>query len=411
MQTLVIRLPRADDPSKVAQWVIVDAAGMPVSAPANGTLTEAAPFAAGCAVIALISGMDVVLAEPELPVKNAAKLAQIAPFALEDQLAGNVEDHHFVIGKRSANSTRTPVAAVTHERMQSAVESLQAAGIQPDKVIPDTALLPVTANGLTVVVEKGCIYTQRGEHPAAVLDVEPLIEGLQLALASGADAHEHVILYITPAEYEQDQDLIEGLREFTASLQVKLLANDALPLLAAAAATQPAMNLLQGKYAPHSPLQFSLGPWKIAAALAGVLVAMHLGSNLYHLRQLTGEEKRLDASLAQTFSQVMPGVKLVDPRAQVQGRLNSLRAGANASGLLQGLSSLGEALAQAPGARLEALVYGTNTLDLRITAPNVDALDRIQHAATERGLTAKIQSATPRDNRVDGRLQLKSPGA
>jgi general secretion pathway protein L len=40
----------------------------------------------------------------------------------------------------------------------------------------------------------------------------------------------------------------------------------------------------------------------------------------------------------------------------------------------------------------------------------VDALDRIQHAATERGMNAVIQSATPRDSKVEGRLQFKTTG-
>ena len=74
------------------------------------------------------------------------------------------------------------------------------------------------------------------------------------------------------------------------------------------------------------------------------------------------------------------------------------------------LGVLGEALAQAPGASVEALSYRDNATDLRVLAPSVDALDKIQHVVSERGLSAEIQSANPRDSKIEGRLKLRQPG-
>jgi type II secretory pathway component PulL len=74
------------------------------------------------------------------------------------------------------------------------------------------------------------------------------------------------------------------------------------------------------------------------------------------------------------------------------------------------LAALGEALGQAPGTDMEALSYRDNTTDVRLLAPSVDSLDKIQHTATERGLTAEIQSATPRGAKVEGRLKFKRSG-
>ncbi|WP_348240678.1 hypothetical protein, partial [Salmonella enterica] len=61
---------------------------------------------------------------------------------------------------------------------------------------------------------------------------QPLIEALQLALASGEESREHVTIYVDVDVYERERDLLEGLREFTASLQMKLLPDGALSLLA-----------------------------------------------------------------------------------------------------------------------------------------------------------------------------------
>jgi len=127
--------------------------------------------------------------------------------------------------------------------------------------------------------------------------------------------------------------------------------------------------------------------------------------------KLGEEEARLDAEISAAFSQALPGAREVDARAQVEAWIAQLRGSGVTGGLMAGLGTLGAAMAQAPEASVEALSWRTNTLDLRVLAPDVEALDRIQHAAAERGMDAEIQSATPRDSRVEGRLQFRSPGA
>ena len=125
MESLVIRLPEAEDAP--ASWLVVDAAGARLSAVQTGPLTLASSLAAGKRIIVLVPGVDVLLAEPELPVRGSAKLAQVVPFALEENLAEDVDEMHFAIGRREAARTGTPVAAVSHARLRGWLERLRAA--------------------------------------------------------------------------------------------------------------------------------------------------------------------------------------------------------------------------------------------------------------------------------------------
>ena len=77
--------------------------------------------------------------------------------------------------------------------------------------------------------------------------------------------------------------------------------------------------------------------------------------------------------------------------------------------MLATIGTLAEAIGRTPGTNVEALSYRDRTIDLRVLAPSVDALDQIRHFAAERGMTATIQSAAPRDSKYEGRMQFKSP--
>ena len=163
-----------------------------------------------------------------------------------------------------------------------------------------------------------------------MLDVQPLIEALQLALAAGDDAREHVTIYLTDDAYERDRDLFEGLREFTASLQLKLLPDGPLPLLAATHCRARRSTCCRAVTRSRAGSTLSFQPWRYAAALAAAFVLLHFGLKIWQFMDLKRTEARLDGEIAQIFQQAMPGAPLPDPisaRKQVEQRLNALRGG------------------------------------------------------------------------------------
>ncbi|MFC4307538.1 type II secretion system protein GspL [Steroidobacter flavus] len=397
-----------------AEWLLVDSSGARRGNVSWGSLNDAAEQSRTHKTIVLVPGTDVLLAEPVLPVKSSgAKLAQVVPFALEEHLAVDVEDMHFAVGKRGS-AAGTPVAAVARARMDEWVDLLKAVGLSTDTIYAETAVLPTVTGAVAVLIDGKRLYVRRENQPGTVIEVEPLIEALQMALASGEESREHVTIFVSEEDYERERELLEGLREFTASLQLKLLPDGPLPLLATNILHSGAVNLLQGPYAAKTKLNVSFAPWRYAAILAAVFVAAHVGVKSWQYFHYKKVESVLDAQIAETFQQALPGAPVPDPleaRRQVEQILGQLRGTGPTSGMLTTLAMLSEAMAQAPNTNIEALSYRNNVTDLRVLTPSVDSLDKIRQIAGERGVTAEIQSTNPRDQKVEGRLQFKKAGA
>src|SRR3981081_4010980 len=137
---LLLRLPRT--PEEPATWLVADARGAPAGpaqagpAPA-GPVTRAAARAAGRRVCVLVPGTDVLLAEPDVPVRAGAKLQQLVPYALEEHLADDIDDLHFAIGRRTGDSSRVPVAVVARALLDEWLAMLRASGIEPEAIYPD----------------------------------------------------------------------------------------------------------------------------------------------------------------------------------------------------------------------------------------------------------------------------------
>src|ERR1700730_15788832 len=107
---LLLRLPPT--PEDPATWLGAGARGAAAGPAQAGPLTLAAARAAGRRVCVLVPGTDVLLAEPDVPVRAGAKLQQLVPYALEEHLADDIDDLHFAIGRRAGEASRAPVAVV-----------------------------------------------------------------------------------------------------------------------------------------------------------------------------------------------------------------------------------------------------------------------------------------------------------
>ena len=414
--SFVLRFPAPGASPDAAEWVLVDGRGARLAAVGRGTLAEAAAALGGHRLVVLVPGTEVTLAAPQLPARGGARLARLAPFALEEQLATEIEAMHFAVGRQGADG-RVPVAAVERERFAGWLAALEAAGLVPAAVYPDSLAVPDNpAHGVVVLEGDRVVVRRPGALPLA-LEADPLEAALAIAglPEPGGDSAQHVLVYADSVDWPRHEAAIEALRERVATLKVQMLAEGVLPLLAAGAAGAGGapISLLQGAFLPRQGFAGEWSRWRLAATLCAAFVVLHLATLGVDWWRLAREEAKVDAELKAEAAEALPNVqnlaRLPSLHAAVESRVHRTRA-AVSEGLLGTLGVLADSVREVPGTQVQSLSYRGGTTDLTLDAPDVAALDRLQQAAKGRGLDAQLQGATQRDQRYEGHLQLKGPG-
>jgi len=409
---LLLRLPRT--PQEQATWVVTDARGGAAGPPQGGPLSLAAPRAAGRHVVVLVPGAEVLLAQPELPpAKAGAKLQQLVPYALEEQLAEDIEELHFAVGRRQGDSARVPVAVVSRERMDEWTTLLKSSGLEPEAMYADSELLPQNPGQAVALLEEEAVVVRPPGGMVVTLPADALGEALEIALSGiepGTPGGRGLILYTGAAEWHRHAPAVEKARERFEGIQIQLLTGGPLGLLAQQLATTPATNLLQGPYAPAAPHPVGWRAWRMAAMLLAGLVALHVVGKAAELTVLKHANSRLDASIDQVFRTAMPGQPdTYEARRQMEQRLAAVRASEASGGFLLALQALVQAHRAAPDAVLEAMSFRDGALELKASAPSVEALDRLSRQLRQQGWRARLVADNPAGSRYQGRIQM-SPG-
>lgn len=409
-ETLFVRLPPGAEPGAALEWVLLDDAGarldqgvhvglaqLPAPDTSDGALAsvevETAPsrLPLGRRVVAFVPATEVSVAAVELPARSASKALQLAPFALEEQLAGDIEQLHFAVGEQE-DSGKTPFVVCARAAMERWLEVLQVAGLNPAALVPDFLAVPANP-GHTVVWLEGRMVTIRppGQWPM-LLDAEPLEAALELAGVLGAAVPPHLLVYAAEPEHTTHAVVLESVGAQVGSLRMQLLTDGPLAALAVSALHEPPLTLLQGAYASRGASTGRLARWRVPLALAATLAALAVGGQVVDLLRARSEAKRLDGLIADVAHQAMPDVhKLVDPRRQVEAKLAQAKGRSGADGLTATLAALAAARDTTPTMELDNVTYYDGTADLQIKAADATALEQVRSGLAARGYTAQLQ--------------------
>ncbi len=415
-ESLVIRLDAAS--MDTVSWVSVDDTGALAGGVSTGPLAAAAAAVQTRPVIVLVPATDVLRTRAEVPLRSGPKLLQALPFALEEQLADDVGELHFAAGNRNDDGSLA-VAAVRRTTIENWISRLAAAGIRPARLCSAADAVGAMPNTATVMVEGSLAILAAPDGALATVDTESVGALLDLWVAGQAEAGDereplHVVVYGSEQSLTALEPALDALRTQLASLELRTLSDGLLPRMAAHVATSPGVNLLQGEFAARSSLGVHWPAWRLTAALLVALVMVMIGKQLaetYHARQQLAD---VNSAVDQAFHHVFPDAgAVVDARAELSARLQ--RLGARGTGgsheFLDTLRVVSQALGSNGTARIEALSYRAGTLELRLRAPSVEFLDRIQQQVSQTGgLKAQIQSANAAGSEVIGRLQIMRTG-
>lgn len=393
--TLLIRLAPAQQ--GIRDWMLLDAEGQ-VKTPVQAGAPATAVVAGARRVVALVPGEDVGLYEARVPGRNRQRVLRAIPFALEEQLASDVDELHFALGE-TLGDDRYPVAVVARRQMDDWAAQLQEAGISAHQWVPETLALPHVA-GWSVLPDGERVLVRSGEFSGFGCEADNL--SVMVSLLAGGDHLPEKARVFGAAALD-----IVGIETERDDSQVQ-----ALDILARGWSEGPVIDLLQGPYSRREEWGRLLRPWKATAALflaAILLGGVATGIDYY---RLTGQEAQLSADIEALYRQTFPNARrIVNPRAQMEQQLKQLqrRAGGGQTDFLGMFAETASVVRTAKGIAVQGASYRDGRLDLDLQADNLQLLDTLKQELVKSGrMRAEIQSATTDANqKVKSRIRIE----
>lgn len=392
--TLLLRLDPGD--AGIRDWLLLDNDGQ-VRTPVQ-TGAPAPAVAAGVRrIVVLVPAEHVTLMEARVP-GGRQRVTRAVPFALEEQLASDVDDLHFAIG-RPLGEDRYPVAVVERARMDAWTELLLDNGISAHQWVPEQLALPRT-EGWDLFPDGQRVLVRSGDYAGFACDADNL--PMMISLLAGDDQ-----LPQTARVYAREPLELVGVE-----VELDATPRQPLEIFAAGWRQGPVIDLLQGPYSRRAEWGRLLRPWRTSAALllAGILVgAVSVGLNYYRLTQ---QQARLSADIETLYKQTFPNARrIVNPRAQMEQQLKQLqrRAGGGDASFLGMFAETASVVRTAKGISVQGASYRDGRLDLDLQADNLQVLDSFKQSLVSSGrMNAEIQSATTEgDQKVKSRIRIE----
>lgn len=402
MEYLVIRI---SDLEGAASWQAVDAHGAPLAAAGEGDLGLAAELAEGRRVVLLIPAREVFRSHLDLPARGRRSAVKGARYALEDRIAGDVEDLHFAVGP--AGGDQLEVAAVERQWLQGLLERVKEAGLLPVAVYGEGDALPHLPNAAAALLEEDALLLRDGGGQvvsAGAEELEGLVDIVCAEHAGDEAAPFRLVIYCEPALKGVAQQAMAGLNG--REVELRLLEQGVMPQLAAESMSGGAVNLLQGEFRPRNDRAGRLRDAAIGLLAVALAYPGYLAMDGWRAQR---EYQALAGVVETRLRQMMPDAGAsADLRREFRRRVASadLSAAADSDGFLRLLQSLERG--GGSGARVLGLNYGNASANVRLAAANMETLDQVRRNLISRGYSVLIQTAVPRSNgSVVGELSIR----
>lgn len=386
MSRLIIRLL----PDSSFVWALMGATGR-----GGKGLPDVALVAAADDVTLVVPAEQVLLLSAPRISPRREELERGLPFAIEERLAGPIEQLHVVVGEAEGRD-RVPALVVDRARIAQWLTDLDAAGIGLDRVLPESVLLPLTP------------------LPALWLDGDRFV--LRLA-PDEAVAGEHEELEVLLARVTLPPQHL--LRSANAPVPDSLKAmsvvelDDPLAMLGQGSAHSMGLNLLGGEFAGRRRRHGrDRSVWRWAAALAATALGLYLLQGVLELRALQARQDQAEAAMSALYLELVPDAsRVVDAEAQLATALDRLRGSAGRGGALPMLARIAPVLGDARFS-VDLIEYRDGGLELVVRGPDVAALDALREAlSAQLGVAVELTSAVPGQGGVEARYRVRGAGA
>lgn len=385
-------------PERRSEWLALGRDGRVLAGPQAGL-----PDSRADDTVVVLPADDVLLLRTPRIATQRRQLEQAIPYAIEDQLAAPVEQQHVALAERNEGDAIT-VAVVARATLDGYLEQLRAAGISPDRAVPESLLLPHAAGVPTVFVDGTRAVLRHGDSSVFAGALVELPSWLDLLADTGQTPGR--VRWIGAAD---------GVASLPSgwSADVEPCPSPLRWLATRLGNATPAIDLLQGDYAATRHGNKARGLWRWAAVLAAVALLAAFTEAGIERWQLQQQYEVQQAQMESLLRDAMPGVtRIVDPKAQLAAEVARQRGATGGSGALGLLARIAPVIAGSGNYTIDALDYRAGTVDLTLRTRDVAMLDALRESlAAQPGVQVELTSAVPGSDGVEGKLRVRGGGA
>ena len=365
--------------------------------------------AEGVATHLVLPGEVVAARLIETPVRGAARMRAAAAFALEDDLAEDVEALHVAIGEAATEEGGAARLAVAYSRdqLKDWIEAIEDTGLQLVSVLPDFLTVDLYEKAWAVQLDAGRAVVRLNGAGGFACEAElaaPLLA--DLAAAGAEDAAQAPAIIVRGAS-DDVQRFAKVLREAGADVRAQPGAEDA-PGAWAHPVRATAANLLQGEFALRVDWFGAVRPWRRAGLLAALALVVAMSVTLVEGLRLSSAANRLEAEAEALFREAYPDTRIVNISAQARQRASAASSGE----FLSISASLSTALQKVEAVDLEAMRYdgGAGAVTATVGFSTYEDLEALKAAVGEAGARLEEGAARREGERFVGDVTISMNG-
>jgi general secretion pathway protein L len=388
----------------LSEWMTVDEMGRQITAPESGDLMNLPSEHKLNTIIVLLPATEVSTSFLNLPIKSINKIKTAIPFALEEDLACDINLLHFSF-KKIKYKDSIPVCVIDKNKFNEYRKLLINSGINAHVITSEIFGLPMIQRTVNVLIEPNKTLINNGSDKAYALENDSVIDLHELIDEVKEDAN-HVQVYL---DYSC-QDKYKNIQENQDGIDIQLLEGSSLQKLSQIIVNSDYVNLLQGEYAAQIEYKKYLQPWRYSAYLLLGLMIILMTSKTINYFQATNYETTLSSRFLDEYKKFQPNANNIsDPIRIVTAIKNNNSVKINTSFFLSSLQQLSKAVNDNDGVFLTSITYQENVTIIRLTAPNVTLIDTIRKTIIQNGIfQAKILSTNKINNNVQSRIEIKA---
>lgn len=341
-------------------------------------------------------------------------LSQTVPYSLEPDISEDIEQLHFALG--APGSDGVDVAVVNKSKLERWLRLLQASEMECVAVVPEQLTVPWIAGTWTIVQQQQTYLVRYDECGGFAIHRSQLEIALNMLLEEQASQSKplpsQLTVYAPSAGQQELRDLLpsklKDLCEWKTLDHAKTSGGSDGWAWGSDWKEQCPLNLLQGQFLPPLPWRKWWQQSRAVAALAVLAVSLHLIYGLAQNYSLRQDVITLHNRAEQTYRQIIPQGKLVDPEKQLQRKVNALRddAGSRFISMYRGVA---EVLWGTEGVRMQSMSFSSKQSEIRMTlvAPSFNDIETLLSQIEQQQVTAELSGISNEQGKTRARLVIK----